>query len=167
VSARGAVLGAVLLLAPFGAFADDPRMGPLPPPGSDSGPRVTPPAPAPTPSPSSLDSQQRVLEMERALRDAQQDRRRSIEEQELLDQQDLQRLEEYKIRERRADDTRALEEELERRALERSGAPPVSDAEREQQRALERQERENRAGEIEDRIRMRQRPAPTKPEKRP
>jgi hypothetical protein len=162
-----ALLLAVALLAPVGARAGDPARVPSPAqPGNSEFSLSPPPAP---PKPVGVGTERRALEMERVLDDAQRDQRQRAEERAIEELGDRQALEEYQIRERRADDTRALEEDLDRRALEskQSGAAAPGEPKREIERALQSEELEKRSGQVDDRIRARERVTPRVPGTKP
>ncbi len=153
-----AALLVVVLLAPALARGDDPQPPTLAQPGSGLS---LPPPPAP-PAPISVDAERRGLEMDRFLRDAQRDQRQRAEERILEERGDRRALEEYRIRERREADARALHEDLDRRALGSEAG-----AAREAERLLEQQEFENRTGTVDDRMRARERDQPKLPGTKP
>jgi hypothetical protein len=112
------------------------------------------------PSPSAtnrLESERRALEVEWALQGLRRDQRRSAEELRIREHGDLGQLDEYRAREWGADQSRALSEALDRRALEsRSpGAQPGFDALRQTESLQEQRDLELRTRELEQEIRAR------------
>jgi hypothetical protein len=100
-------------------------------------------------------SDPRALELEWNRQDVRRDQRRRAEEQRLRRSGDLRALDDYRARERRADETQAQREALDLQALTATDpavAAPLA-ASRELEREQDQQDLRNRAWQIEERFR--------------
>ncbi len=147
------VIAALLMLGAAGpAAAGEPGLTPLA--GHAPGLRTLAPRP---PAPSSLDSELRGLELDWRTDDVQRDQRRRVAERRLRERGELRSLDDYQARERRADDTRELGEQLDRQALEgrHPGVRVAPDPVRENELVREELELEQRTDSLERQIRPR------------